>query len=183
MATLAVCHHEPMALHLRPLALDDTHLMAQATELNQANVPEVGPVDAAKMASLVAMSWSSLAVVDDAGALAGFCIVMEPGAPYTSVNYRWFADRYDDFVYLDRVAVSTAFRRQGVGTMLYREVERLGVARSWFTLEVNVIPPNEPSLEFHRRLGFVEVGQQDTGAYPEYGIDHVRVSLLAKRLA
>jgi uncharacterized protein len=171
-----------MPLHVRPLHVDDTDLIARATDLNQANVPEVGPVDTAKMTSLVAMSWQSLVVVDDAGALAGFCIVMEPGAPYTSVNYRWFADRYDDFVYLDRVAVAAEFRRQGVGTLLYTEVEKLGAGRSWFTLEVNVVPVNEPSLEFHRRLGFSEVGQHDTGAYPEYGIDHVRVSLLAKPL-
>ena len=37
-------------------------------------------------------------------------------------------------------------------------------------LEVNVDPPNEGSLRFHERLGFVEVGQQDT----PYGI---RVSM------
>jgi predicted GNAT superfamily acetyltransferase len=27
-------------------------------------------------------------------------------------------------------------------------------------LEVNLEPPNEPSLAFHRRRGYVEVGQQ-----------------------
>jgi len=37
-------------------------------------------------------------------------------------------------------------------------------------LEVNADPPNEGSLRFHARLGFVEVGQQDT----PYGI---RVSM------
>lgn len=173
-----------MSLHLRHLTVDDTDLIARATTLNQANVPEVGPVDVAKMTSLVGMSWVSLAVVDseDDEALAGFCIVMNPGAPYTSVNYRWFSERYDDFVYLDRVAVATNYRRRGVGTLLYGEVERRGAGRSWFTLEVNIVPPNQPSLEFHSRLGFIEVGQQDTGSYPEYGVDHVRVSLLAKPL-
>ena len=173
-----------MSLELRRLTVDHTDLLVQATALNQANVPEVGPVDQSKMASLVAMSWVSLAVVDTAHeqALAGFCIVMEPDAPYTSVNYRWFADRYDDFVYLDRVAVDSNHRRRGLGSLLYREVERLGASRSWFTLEVNIVPPNQPSLDFHHRLGFVEVGQQDTGSYPEYGVEHVRVSLLAKPL-
>lgn len=171
-----------MALHLRAFTTGDTGLITQATALNQANVPEVGPVDTAKMTALVDMSWTSLAVVDETGTMAGFCIVMEPGVPYASMNYRWFAERYDDFVYLDRVAVAGEFRRRGVGTLLYREVERLGVGRSWFTLEVNVIPPNAPSLQFHHGLGFAEVGQQDTGAYPEYGIERVRVSLLAKPL-
>jgi len=177
-----------MPLELRTLSGDDVDLIVQATALNQANVPEVGPVDQAKMTSLVAMSWCSLAVVDTAvdtahDVLAGFCIVMEPGAPYTSVNYRWFAERYDDFVYLDRVAVHEAYRRQGVASLLYGDVERRAQGRSWFTLEVNVIPPNLPSSAFHDRVGFTEVGQHDTGSYPEFGIEHVRVSLLAKPLA
>jgi uncharacterized protein len=178
-----------MPLELRALRGDDTDLFIQATALNQANVPEVGPVDEAKMTSLVAMSWCSLAVVDtgtETGTgsqrLAGFCIVLEPDAPYTSMNYRWFAERYEDFVYLDRVAVHHAYRRRGVATMLYGEVERRAAGRSWFTLEVNVNPPNPPSLAFHHQMGFAEVGQHDTGSYPEYGIDHVRVSLLAKPL-
>jgi predicted GNAT superfamily acetyltransferase len=60
-----------------------------------------------------------------------------------------------------------------VGRLLYDEVDRLmrdvpGVDR--LALEVNVDPPNEPSLRFHTRLGFTEVGQQDT----PYGI---RVSM------
>ncbi len=170
-------------IDIRLISPHDTDLLTDATRLNQANVPEVGPVDIDKMTSLVAMSWCSLAAVDPTGHLAAFCIVMEPGAPYTSVNYQWFCDRYRDFVYLDRVAVDDAFRRQGVGRLLYTEVERRAAGRAWLTLEVNIIPPNEPSLEFHRRLGFTEVGQHDTGSYPEYGVEHVRVSLLAKSLS
>lgn len=171
-----------MAFELRLVTPHDTDLIDATTRLNQANVPEVGPVDTDKMTSLVAMSWCSLAALDATGHLAGFCIVMGPGIPYTSVNYQWFAQRYEDFVYLDRVAVDDTYRRRGVGRLLYTEVERRAKGRSWFTLEVNIVPRNEPSLEFHRRLGFTEVGQQDTGSYPEYGVEHVRVSLLAKPL-
>jgi len=46
----------------------------------------------------------------------------------------------------------------------------LGTGFGHLALEVNVDPPNEGSLRFHERLGFVEVGQQDT----PYGI---RVSM------
>jgi hypothetical protein len=52
-----------------------------------------------------------------------------------------------------------------LGTQLYGEVDRLMSAMragSRLALEVNVDPPNEVSLAFHSRLGFVEVGQQDT---------------------
>ncbi len=134
-------------------------------------MPEVGSVDAARMTFLVGESPIALAVELDA-AIVGFCLVMPSGGGYDSVNYRWFCERYDNFMYLDRVAFEAAAQGRGLGTMLYAEVDRLMVERgdSRLALEVNVEPPNEPSLAFHARRGFVEVGQQDT----PYGI---RVSM------
>jgi predicted GNAT superfamily acetyltransferase len=41
-------------------------------------------------------------------------------------------------------------------------------------LEVNLDPPNQPSLEFHRRRGYAEVGQDDSTGH--------LVSLLVKEL-
>ena len=141
-------------------------------EINQANVPDVGSVDAERLSYLVAESPIALAVVAD-GDIVGFCLVMPPDCAYDSVNYRWFTERYDDFMYLDRVAFAVDAQGRGLGTLLYAEVDRLMVDRggaSRLALEVNVDPPNEPSLAFHARRGFAEVGQQDT----PYGI---RVSM------
>jgi predicted GNAT superfamily acetyltransferase len=50
---------------------------------------------------------------------------------------------------------------KGFGAALYREVENRSTA-PLFTLEVNVVPPNEGSLRFHRREGFVEVDRLET---------------------
>ena len=141
-------------------------------EINEANVPEVGSVDADRMAFLVAESPIALAVELD-GTIVGFCLVLPSDSGYDSVNYRWFTERYDDFMYLDRVAFDAAAQGRGLGTLLYAEVDRLMdelAASTHLALEVNVDPPNEPSLAFHARRGFVEVGQQDT----PYGI---RVSM------
>jgi uncharacterized protein len=107
------------------------------------------------------------------GLVVGFCLVMPSDTDYDSVNYRWFTERHDDFLYLDRVAFDADAQGRGLGTLLYAEVDRLMVERGGaarLALEVNVDPPNEPSLAFHARRGFVEVGQQDT----PYGI---RVSM------
>lgn len=145
-----------------------------ATAINNANTPAVGEADAEHLAHLLGQSVIALAAVTPGDELAGFCIVLGPGADYGSVNYRWFSERYDDFVYLDRVAVAETARSAGVGTALYAEVERRAAA-PWFLLEVNLRPRNDGSLRFHHRLGFTEVGQQET----DYGI---LVSLLAKAL-
>ncbi len=155
---------------------------ARVLEINRAEVPAVGEVTADELAHLVDQSSMSLVVesgVDARHEVVGFCIVMAPGAAYHSVNYRWFSDRYDDFIYLDRVAISPRFQGAGLGRRLYAEVERLGATRfptaTHFLLEVNLRPRNDASLAFHERLGFAEVGQQET---PKGAL----VSMLAKPL-
>jgi len=140
--------------------------------INEANVPEVGSVDPDRMAFIVGESPIALVAEIDA-AVVGFCLVLSHDSTYDSVNYRWFTQRYDEFMYLDRVAVDASCRGRGVGRSLYAEVDRrmaLIDGADHLALEVNVDPPNEGSLAFHARLGFVEVGQQDT----PYGI---RVSM------
>lgn len=154
---------------VRPVVADD---LGRLLEINQANVPAVGSVDADRMAFIVSESPIALAVEHDDG-VAGFCLVLGPDSAYDSVNYRWFTERYERFMYLDRVAVDASARGRGLGTLLYDEVDRLMSERrdvEHLALEVNVDPPNDGSLRFHARLGFVEVGQQDT----PYGI---RVSM------
>ena len=146
--------------------------------INQAAVPAVGDEAVEDLAHIAGQS--IIAVVAEADdTIGGFCLVLAPGADYDSGNYLWFAERYTDFVYLDRVAFAPTFRRRGLGRAMYAEVERLAAERrpsaTDFTLEVNLRPRNDPSLAFHDALGFVEVGQRET----EYG---ARVSLMAKPL-
>lgn len=146
--------------------------------INEAEVPAVGSVTRDELAHIA--SEASIALVAEVdGVVAGFCLVLAPGADYGSSNYAWFAERYDDFVYLDRVAISPAFQRRGIGRALYAEVEQVAPDRCPsardFLLEVNLRPRNDQSLAFHAGLGFVEVGRRDT----DYG---VTVSMLAKPL-
>jgi predicted GNAT superfamily acetyltransferase len=153
---------------IRPIRADD---LDRILAINEANAPEVGSVDRDRMAYLVDLSPIALGVELD-GPLVGFCLVMPSTTGYDSVNYRWFTERFDDFMYLDRVAFDAASQGRGLGTLLYTEVDRAMAAMgaAHLALEVNVDPPNETSLAFHARRGFVEVGRQDT----PYGI---RVSM------
>ena len=164
-----------VAVLLRPLGNDDLELVHA---INEAEVPAVGTASFDHLASIIDQSVIALVAEVDDG-IAGFGLVLAPGAAYGSVNYRWFCERYDEFIYLDRVAVAPRFRRRGIGRALYAEVERLAGERlptaTDFTLEVNLRPRNETSLRFHAELGFVEVGQQET----DYG---ARVSMMAKPL-
>jgi predicted GNAT superfamily acetyltransferase len=128
--------------------------------INQLNVPAVGDETMGSLLEIFEMSTVALSVlVDDT--LVGFCMVLPPNTSYDSPNYLYFCERYDSFAYLDRVAFDDGFRGKGLGVMLYREVER-SIDVDVFALEVNVKPPNEGSLRFHAREGFVEVDQLET---------------------
>jgi len=95
--------------------------------------------------------------------VAAFLLAFREGAPYESPNYRWFADRYPQFLYIDRVVVGTAFQARRLGSLLYDDLfahaRGIGVAR--VTCEFDVEPPNPVSARFHARFGFREVGRQD----------------------
>jgi predicted GNAT superfamily acetyltransferase len=146
-------------VNIRETSADD---LGHALELNNANVPELNELDAAEIARLVSISEVAL-TADVDGAFAGFCIVFAPGADYGSLNYQWFSRTYDDFVYLDRIAVHPSFRRYGIGRAFYGElVERFTGRFPLLTCEVNVRPRNDASLDFHHSIGFREVAQQDT---------------------
>ena len=94
---------------------------------------------------------------------------------YFSENYRWFAARYEEFVYVDRVVVAEERRGSGVGRAFYEDIIEFSFSRAPVLLcEVNVKPRNDRSLRFHERFGFAEVGQLDTEGGSK------RVSLLAR---
>ncbi len=163
----------PDGLSIR--ALSDADLDV-CVALNNGSIPAVSETDAARMQRLVETALLSLVVerVGD-GELLGFCVNFGPGADYGSVNYRWFDERYDDYTYLDRIVISPAARNLGLGAELYAAVEERIAPTPWLLCEVNLRPRNDGSLRFHHRIGFVEVGQQET----DYGI---LVSMLAKDL-
>lgn len=141
---------------LRPIAPADH---ARVLAWNHDHVELLAPMDHDRLLAL--LGWADLGcVIHDEGRDVGFVLTFPAGTAYDSTNYRWFSGRYPDFYYLDRVVVDPAVRRTGIGSRVYDEIEdRARASASVLCLEVNLDPPNEPSLAFHRRRGYVEVGQ------------------------
>ncbi|MFZ2237799.1 MAG: GNAT family N-acetyltransferase [Dokdonella sp.] len=111
------------------------------------------------------------------GKLAAFLVGIADGTDYASPNYRWFAQHYPAFVYIDRIVVARPFRGLGLGRLFYADVTSFAEARvPMLTCEVFLEPRDDVSLLFHGTYGFQEVGQQVMEAVNR------RVSLLAKQL-
>lgn len=125
-----------------------------ALALNESVVPHVNSI------SLQKMSWFAehadyFRVVDGGSDIAGLLIGFRPGSAYDSPYYRWFCDNFDDFAYVDRVAIANTARRRGLASRLYRDFEshfQGQVPR--LACEVNLLPANDTSIAFHQRLGF-----------------------------
>jgi predicted GNAT superfamily acetyltransferase len=97
------------------------------------------------------------------GRIAGFLIGLGPGVQYESVNYRWFTKHHPQFIYVDRIVIAPFARRRGIGRILYEDFAAFGRARApVMTCEVNLHPPNPGSMDFHRAMGFEQVGTQET---------------------
>lgn len=126
--------------------------------INEQGLPGTGEVSKDEIRQLLQFSSLSLGAYDY-GKLLGFVICLPPNTAYGSLNYAWFNEHYDSFVYVDRIAVSEEQRNKGIGSILYNHVvsysEQHGVP---IAAEVSREPPNPGSMRFHQRFGFEKVG-------------------------
>ena len=143
---------------------DLTHTDVEAMwVINEEGLPGTGQVSQDELVSLLNLSSLSLGAFEDERML-GFVICLPPRTSYGSLNYAWFNQRYDAFLYVDRIAVAPANRNQGVGSALYENVVAVARDRSVpVAAEVNLEPPNPGSVRFHHRFNFDEVGTLDHG--------------------
>lgn len=143
---------------LRPGTAADA---AAVLALNNASVPHVNALTEETLAQIIAMS-AHYTIAEDAEGILGFVICIPSGRSYWSDNYKWFADRYDAYLYLDRVAVDARAKRRGVGRAIYDDLhQRAKGAWPRIALEVNLRPPNPVSVAFHSAMGYIEVGVRE----------------------
>ena len=129
--------------------------------LNEQSVRYLSPLSSSQLASLHRQSAFDR-VVEVEGRVIAFILALPQGADYDSVNYQWFAQRYAQFLYVDRVVVSLDAHGNGAGSILYRQLfEHASRHRiPLVACEFDVEPPNPVSERFHAKFGFVEVGRQ-----------------------
>ena len=118
-------------------------------------------MDLARLQLLVRLS-AYCKVVTDNEEVVAFLIAIGSGAPYENDNYAWFASRFRNFLYVDRVVVDARFSRRGFGRLLYNDLFEFARSNEigMITCEYNIEPPNPASRAFHDRFGFRELGTQ-----------------------
>jgi predicted GNAT superfamily acetyltransferase len=144
-----------MAIVVRDATPDDEAFILAA---NASGIPGVAEMDADDYRETASACWR-VRIAEAGGRPAGFIMLIRPRAPYPSLNYAWFEQRFASHLYIDRIAVDGWARGQGVGRALYEDA--MAVARDCgearLTAEVNDDPPNPESHAFHKALGFVHL--------------------------
>jgi len=142
--------------------LDDEHC-DKIWQINEEGLPGTGKVS--KNEILALLDYSSFSVgAFNGDELLGFVICLPPGTEYTSLNYAWFNQRYEKFLYVDRIAVASESQNKGVGSSLYQRVKSLaGESKIPVAAEVNLSPPNHGSIRFHKRHGFIKIDEFTSG--------------------
>ncbi|MBI1862197.1 MAG: GNAT family N-acetyltransferase [Deltaproteobacteria bacterium] len=137
--------------------------LAGIVNLNDSEIPHVTAIMVEALKALTDQAFYFQIAESHAGDIIGFVLALAESATYRSLNFHWFKARYPRFVYIDRIVVSRPRHRTGAGKLLYADLfEKAQNRTPLLTCEVNIRPPNPGSVEFHQRLGFQQVGTQET---------------------
>ncbi|MFT5222527.1 MAG: putative GNAT superfamily acetyltransferase [Glaciecola sp.] len=129
---------------------------------NNANIPAVSNLDADIAKKLLDAADIAL-VAEVEGAFAGFIFALPDGLDdFSALNYRWFEENLDSWLYVERVVVADGNQGRGIGRKFYDHLmERTD--RRHLVSEVNTNPRNDASLAFHDRFDFEPIGELTYG--------------------
>lgn len=138
--------------------------------LNQTFVHWTAPMDAAALKFILSHADYARQIDSAAGVLIGYA---HDTAYPDHKNLIWLRERLCNFFYIDRVIVDPAAHGSGLGRMLYEDVAKYARAcgHSQLACEVNTVPDNPRSHQFHLRSGFAPIGERhfsDSGKSVRY---------------
>lgn len=129
-------------------------------KLNQKDVEMLSPLDEDLLSKMDELS-EIFNVMEYNSKIAAFILAFKNGCDYWSDNYRWFLDRYSNFIYVDRIVIDEDYRKRGLAQRLYEYIFDYACENSidLVCAEIDIEPDfNLPSIRFHKKMGFEEVG-------------------------
>ena len=144
------------------IEVPDKNTLEKLYLINQDNTPEVGSLESIEdLSHLIEMSSMNFFILEN-DEIIGFAICFRENTIYQSLNYKFFCEKEDKFIYIDRVVVDSKHRRNGSASYLYKHLSYLAKLENIpICCEVNTKPRNDISINFHTKHGFKDVGEQN----------------------
>ncbi|MCF4099487.1 GNAT family N-acetyltransferase [Maritalea mediterranea] len=136
----------------------DPALLEAVRTLNNAHEVETSWLEPDDLQRLIDNAYF-VEVVDEADA---FLIAMNEQSDHDGINFAWFKERYDQFVYIDRIVTANHARGQGLAKSLYEALFEAAKAdgQELVGCEINRDPPNPGSEAYHTKLGFEMIDER-----------------------
>jgi ribosomal protein S18 acetylase RimI-like enzyme len=145
-----------LELNIRTARLEDYEAVNAIIRIGQEEHAEALPDRFAKLDRVVAMGWyrsfsdqqnKIILIAEKDGMVVGVAMLeMKKSPSYEALVPRTYA-------YLNELAVSPDFQRQGIGTTLYWASVTWAEERAASSLELNVWEFNERAIAFYKSLG------------------------------
>ena len=97
-----------MDSQIRNVELNDINDLIRINELS---IPAVNSITEAKFEWFYNNSLYFRLIKSTGDEIYGFLLVLNSALDYESINYKWFQNRYDQFAYIDRVAILKKYKR------------------------------------------------------------------------
>ena len=137
-------------------------LLESLYSINQENSPEVGFIPSIELFSKLFQMSSLNLLIKYKNKIAGFIICFRENSEYESLNYKYFDQNKEKFLYIDRVLIKSNYRRMGLGTRVYKYLDEIAAKELLpICCEVNSDPPNDISIKFHIKTGFKKIGKKE----------------------
>ncbi len=143
-----------------------SEFVSKCHKLNEQNVPNVGTKSLDGFINLVKNSdYNECILINNQ--VVGYIVCFQDNENTIKYmrevkhkNFNEIEHRVSNFLYIDRIAVDSHYRKSRLGTSLYENT--LNFAKNNFikhlTAEINLLPyVNEPSFKFHQSFGFNEI--------------------------
>ena len=151
--------------------IPENHILKQLYSINQEHAHYLTFIEnETELSKLIELSDIFMYLVTDNNVL-GFMMCFREKSKHQSLNYKYFNDRKDKFLYVDRIAIRGDNGRKGFGSILYRELFKIAsLSNLSVCCEVYTRPMNTTSLKFHYKNGFKSVGKYD---FEKYSVEYL----------
>jgi len=143
-------------------SMPEPKIIKELYSLNQDNVPALGSLTTeTELEELIKLSDTSMYILSN-NEIIGFLVCFRERSKYHSPNYIFFNNNESKFMYVDRIAIKQNNINKGLGSLLYNKLYKLAALKQLpICCEVNTIPINQISLNFHYKNNFKPVGEYD----------------------